>query len=101
MTPTTTITAEAREAIIADQVAHFDTTLGVYPQYRGHWATGDDVVILSVKRDVRTKGGPAFVKGQLVIAHAHAVEGIAGFTAYSPVRGGMVFLSAARVEVRA
>lgn len=83
-----------------DTAAHFDGTLGQYPQYAG-WCEG--AVQVRVNRSVRTKGGHCFDAGEYTLAqHSPAMHDIGmgeGYTCYSPSRGGMVFVPLADVTV--
>lgn len=43
-----------------------------YPQYKGHW---DGWVVAQIKRQIRTKAGVAFTKGEWVLAKPEIREG--------------------------
>lgn len=82
------------------QEAAFAAALGKYPQYDG-WCDG--AALVRVARNITTKGGPAFTAGQVVLAKPAAalpdVGLAAGYTVYSPQRGGHVRLGLGDCEV--
>lgn len=51
-------------AIKQELVAQAESQLAQYPQYEGHW---DDWTVGLVKRDIKTKAGLAFRKGDAVL----------------------------------
>lgn len=76
MTIDTKATMSALLATATAQVAK-------YPQYAGHFA---NYKLARVKKDIRTKMGLAFMKGEYVLAKTHPAE------VHAP--SGMVLLSA-------
>jgi hypothetical protein len=72
-----------------------------YPQYEGFF---DDNVLVAIKRDVVTKGGPSFARGDIVLAQpiprVHpSVDGpTVDFTCWSPRRDVHCAVPAADLE---
>jgi hypothetical protein len=71
-----------------------------YPQYEGHW-DGDEWIVVRLKRNVSTKMGLAFEKGELTIAKAvendeHLTD---GWFAYSLKNGIDTWVRKEWVEV--
>ena len=53
-----------------------------YPQYKGYW-DGPEWVLVRVTRNVRTKLGQAFTKGEIALAKPDVLEGKPVWCAYS------------------
>lgn len=89
------MTLQSLKMLAASQVAK-------YPQYAGHF---DNYRLARIKRDIRTKMGLAFIRGEYVIAVERKAEvwnGVevlpAGVTAWSRRNSCDTYIRAAHVE---
>lgn len=90
-----TATHDYREALHCLRFSA-ETRTAEFPQYNGKW---DNAVLVRLKKQVRTKGGLQFGKGDITIAYNDHSQSDYPWTAYSLRTGYSVALDTGHIEL--